>query len=91
MVESHQDWLERKIMEPQDFTDDGGNTLLDVPVMDNLTYEQKLRIEALRAAARVVAALAGHEEMARTFSQATAVDITTGLAKQFHRYLETGE
>lgn len=84
MAEPHQDWLERKIMEPQDFTDDGGNTLLDVPVMDNLTYEQKLRIEALRAASRVV--LSPYYE-----NEDSIIDMTLFIAKEFHRYLETGE
>lgn len=56
------------------------------PVMHDLTYEQKLRIEALRAAARIMASIISVEDPHSEMPEATIL-----LAKQFHRYLESGD
>ena len=63
--------------------------------MDDLTYDQKLRIEALRAASGIVAvtfaALISRVSSDTEITAKQTVGSTLDLAKQFYRYLETGD
>ena len=57
------------------------------PPWPTVTGGYELRIEALRAASRVVATAEGREHI----SIKARTDFTVGMAEQFARWLETGE
>lgn len=61
--------------------------------MDDLTYDQKLRIEALRAASRVMHGSLSHGDEITDGKGGvhTPSTATVFFAKHFYRYLETGE
>ena len=65
-----------------------------VTAMHDLTYEQKLRIEALRAAARVVCStyiLATENVRAGEPEDITVQRATLLVAEQFYRWLESND